>query len=221
VDEVRRSGISVWDADFIALEFVDQIRRTPHSYFTPLFLALRPVNEQRIESALLERLRACDPGKNQWPDYQKLVGQIVQHLFCPPLDSPISESGDGIAVNRRDWIFPNYADSGFWHFMRQMYRADYIVVDAKNYTRPITKSQVLQIANYLKPHGAGMFAMIVTRSGADRSAALTIKEQWAVHQKLIIVLKDEHLEGMLLAASSGGEAHKVLGQAIQEFRLSM
>jgi hypothetical protein len=142
-------------------------------------------------------------------------------LFCPPLEAPISESGDAVAVNRRDWIFPNYADAGFWHFLRQRYKADYIVVDAKNYKGPISKTQVLQIANYLKPHGTGMFAMIATRGGADRSADLTIKEQWAIHGKLILVLKDDHLQSMLLAASSRGEPHKVLGQAIQEFRLSM
>ncbi len=102
-----------------------------------------------------------------------------------------------------------------------MYKADYVVVDAKNYKKPVTKTQVLQIANYLKPHGTGLFAVIATRAGADRGAQLTLKEQWAVHQKLILILKDDELQEMLLASSSGGEAHGVLGQAIQDFRLSM
>jgi hypothetical protein len=176
--QLREARIEMWDVDFLAHEFQHQIRSIPHAYFSNLLLGILATSEPPIENTLLGRLAACVPGKAYWVEYQQLVGTALQHLFCPPLESPISESGDAVAVNRRDWIFPNYADSGFWHFLRQMYKADYIVVDAKNYKGPISKTQVLQIANYLKPHGTGMFAMIATRAGADRSADLTIKEQW-------------------------------------------
>lgn len=102
-----------------------------------------------------------------------------------------------------------------------MYDADYVVVDAKNYMTPVGKSQVLQIANYLKPHGAGMFAIIATRVGADNAACLTIREQWMAHHKMILILEDSGVEAMLLAASSGGDSSKVIGQMIEDFRLSM
>jgi hypothetical protein len=96
--------------------------------------------------------------------YQKLVGRTLEYLFCPPLKTPISELGDRPAVNRRDLILPNYAPDGFWKFMRDNYQADYIVVDAKNYRGEVKKKDALQVANYLKPHGAGLFGLIITRS---------------------------------------------------------
>jgi len=102
-----------------------------------------------------------------------------------------------------------------------MYGADYIVVDAKNYKNAVSKTQVLQIANYLKPHGAGLFGVIVSRNGVDRGGELTIREQWMANRKMIIVLTDSDMEAMLLAASSGGQPDKVIGQVIQDFRLSM
>ena len=55
-----------------------------------------------------------------------------------------------IYVNRRDFIIPNYSEEGFLRYLRSRYSADYIVVDAKNYTHKITRKDALQIANYLK-----------------------------------------------------------------------
>lgn len=218
---IRESKIELWDADYIANTFRSEIEKSTHPYFRTLFLSLIPIESLPVEHQLLEKLKSCQSGKKYWSDYQKLVGQILEHLFCPPLQSPISESADKLSINRRDWIFPNYSDSGFWHFLRQTYKADYIVVDAKNYKNPISKNQVLQIANYLKPHGAGLFAIIATRSGVDRGAELTLREQWIVHSKMVLVLSDADLETMLLSSSSGGEPYKVLGQVIESFRLSI
>lgn len=218
---VRKSGIEVWDADYIEHTFRKEIEKSTHPYFRNLFLSIAPLESLPIEHQLLEKLKSCHPGKIYWSDYQKLVGQILEHLFCPPLESPISESADKFRINRRDWIFPNYSDTGFWHFLRQTYKADYIVVDAKNYKNPISKNQVLQIANYLKSQGAGLFAIIATRNGLNKGAELTIREQWMVHSKMILVINDTDLEAMLLASSSGGESYKVLGQVIEDFRLSI
>ena len=59
-------------------------------------------------------------------------------------------------ANRRDFIFPNYCDTGFWAFLRSRYGADYIVADAKNYSQNVSRKDILQMSNYLKAHGAGL-----------------------------------------------------------------
>jgi hypothetical protein len=41
------------------------------------------------------------------------------------------------------------------------------------------------------------------------------------HKKMILVLDDKAFESMLLAKSSAGDPTKVIGQLIQDFRLSM
>ena len=58
-------------------------------------------------------------------------------------------------------------DQGFWAFIRDKYRVDYVVVDAKNHSRKIKKNDVLRIANYLKPHGVGLLSLILSRIGGD------------------------------------------------------
>ena len=218
---LHEAKIEIWDADFIATTFAVEIRNSKHPYFRNLFLSLIPIEELPIEHRFIEQLKSCDPGREYWLVYQKLVGQIFEQLFCPPLESPILESSDKSGTNRRDLIFPNYSDTGFWHFMRQTYMADFIVVEAKNYTNPISKKQILQTSNYIKPHGSGLFALVASRRGANRGAIQTIREHWMAQKKMILVLTDADLEAMLLASSSGGEPYKVIGQALQSFRLSM
>lgn len=218
---LEKQHIECWDIDHIAVTFAEQIKNSGHAYFKSLLHSIVPVANKAPEIVLLDRLHACPAGRRDWSEYQRIIGQVLERLFCPPLQPPLSESPDSSGINRRDFILPNYADAGFWRFLRDMYQADYIVVDAKNYRSRIGKSQVLQIANYLKPHGTGLFALITSRTGADRAAQLTVREQWMAHKKLILILDDRAVEAMLLAASSSGDATRVIGQLIEEFRLSM
>ena len=217
------SNIEIWDLSYIAHEFSKQLDDATPGYYKTLLLtySARPSKETR-EQELLNSLSSCAPGKADCYVYQSLVGDILEHLFTPPLGKPIPELSDKSLANRRDFIMPNYTDKGFWAFMREKYGADYIVIDAKNYTRKVRKSEVLQVANYLKPHGAGLFGLIVSRKGGDASGCEhTLREQWLVNQKMIIVLDDEDIIAMLMAKSDGRLPEDVLGQKIERFRLSM
>jgi hypothetical protein len=223
INLLKEANIEVWDLEYIANTFANQIESANPSYYRALFISrLHRSAKPSQEQALLATLRSTRPGKKDCAVYQSVVGDILEVLFCPPLTKPLPEHSDRTRANRRDFILPNYADSGFWRSIREKYSADYIVVDAKNYTNKIKKNEVLQIANYLKPHGAGLFGLIVCRNGGDsRGCDITLREQWLVHRKLILVLDDEDVETMLVAKSDGRPPEEIIGRRIEEFRLSM
>lgn len=219
----RDANIEVWDLPTLANKFTEQIHKVTSIYYKALFLSrlARPL-ELSPQQKLLDAFLLCRPGKADWQVYQSLVGDTLECLFTPPLSKPIPELSDKALANRRDFIMPNYAEKGFWAFLREKYQADYIVIDAKNHARKIKKSEVLQLANYLKPHGAGLFGLIISREGGDASGCEhTLREQWMVHRKLIIVLNDDDIQAMLIAKSEGREPEEILGQKIEQFRLSM
>lgn len=217
---IEENCIEIWDLDYLLKEFKEEIINTEHPVFKALFIQ-GIKNIRRNEKDLIKKLKECNSGKIDWSKYQKLVGEILEVLFCPPLLVPLSEKSDASKVNRRDFILPNYTEVGFWAFMRSRYYADYIVVDAKNYTKKITKREVLQISNYLKLHGTGLFAMIISRNGCGESATHTIREVWAIERKLIIVLDDNEIEQMLLEKLSNRQPDSVIRQKIEDFRLSL
>ena len=146
-ESLTAANIEVWDLDYIATTFSNAIQATAHPYFQSLFQAVIRKPSPRKEDVLIGNLKSCSRGTSQWSVYQKLVGDILEHLFCPPLETPISQSADAADVNRRDYILPNYAESGFWRFIRDSYGAHYVVVDAKNSANDVTKNDALQIAN--------------------------------------------------------------------------
>lgn len=221
-NELVNHGIEVWDIDFLVSKYLKEIKFSRDSYFKKLFLAVAVQSDHPRELELLDRLKSYKPGRKDCYLYQSLVGDILEHIFSPPLNKPLPELSDKIKANRRDFIMPNYSSEGFWYYIREKYSADYIVVDAKNYSRKVKKNDVLQIANYLKPHGVGKFGLIFSRNGGDATGCEhTLREQWMVHEKMIIVLDDNDVEAMLKTVSAGGRADEIISRKIEEFRLSM
>ncbi|WP_285030654.1 hypothetical protein [Mycolicibacterium sp. lyk4-40-TYG-92] len=184
----------------------------------------RPVEEvgqMALARQLLAKLRLIPPGKPDWALYQSTTRDLLAVLWCPPLESPLSEHANVSGVNRRDIILPNYADSGMWRYLRDRYAADYVVVDTKNYVGRVKKAAVLQMANYLGARGTGLLGIIVCRNAADNSAEVTRREQWFQYGKLIVILNDNDLEQMVLSVASDDGPAVVVRQKIEDFRLSI
>lgn len=213
-----KDDIQVWDIPYISVRFKNEIPKISHPIFQRLF---SKHSKKQLEMELIEKLENTKSGKTEWNIYQKLLNEILSRLFCPPLSNPIYELSDEFRFNRRDFIMPNYSDNGFWAYIRDIYNADFIVIDAKNYTKKVQKKDILQICNYLKSHGAGLFGIIITRNGGDTSCFHTIKEMWAMQKKLIIILTDDDLKQMLNLKAVGNNPEDIIKQKIEQFRLSL
>ena len=166
-DALEAANIEAWDLDYVARTFATEIAGLPFSGFKQLYTLIPESDSDKVRNILLNRLQRCNPGQDHWVEFQRIIKDTFENLFSPPLGLSLWESSDLGNINRRDLIFPNYAYEGFWKFLRDSYNADYIVVDPKNFKGMIKKPQVLQMANYLKPHGVGMFGIIVSRQGGN------------------------------------------------------
>ncbi|MGG3509833.1 HNH endonuclease signature motif containing protein [Paenibacillus lautus] len=219
--EYQKQRIDVWDIDYIADVFSRELQQMPDSVIKSYFLIFSKANVSSFERRFITDLEQCKPGKEDWSKYQRLIGKILEEYFCPPLSKPICESRDSTNSNRRDYILPNYSNEGFWKFIRDKYNADYVVVDAKNYSRKVSKKDILQIANYLKPFGAGSFGIIFSRKGGDNNGCFhTVREQWMLHSKMIIILDDYDMKSILTSPNKKG-VEEVISAKIQDFRLKM
>ncbi|SDG23569.1 hypothetical protein [Chitinophaga filiformis] len=217
---LQEAGIEVWDINFIASEFANEIASTPHPILQPLFASAKYV---AAHDKLINELKSIKPVNkdDDWSKYQKHIEKVLDYLFGNVLSSPISELSDHFKINRRDFILRNYAESGFWAHLRNRYSADFIVLDAKNYSKSVTKKEVLQISNYLKIHGAGLFGIIISRNGGDKGSYYTCREIWAIDRKLVIVSDDNDIIKMIIAKASSNAPEEIIRQKIEEFRLSM
>jgi hypothetical protein len=218
----KEAGYRVWDIGGIVRRFGLYINQVADSSFRALLLRASTASRSpSIGRQFAFQLKGIACGRADWSAYQKLLINIFEHLFVPPLAKALYEVADEPKVNRRDIILPNYADAGFWRYLRGKFVADFIVIDAKNYCAGIKKNEILQVANYLKHSGAGMFGIICSRFPASRSALLIRREQWTLYGKMIVLLTDADITQMLTLKDAGDEPEQVLRQRIEEFRLSL
>jgi len=218
---LKKKNIEVWGRNFIARNFRDQIDNSNHNIFQKIFY--RPIaGGASYHRVLIRDLKNIKKGKQDWARYQRHVGKILNYLFGKVLSSPINESSDKFGINRRDFLLRNYCEDGFWKYIREKFQADFIVIDAKNYSGKIKKNQILQISNYLKQHGTGLFAIIITRKNQeDTGSYFTRREKWITENKMIIILDDIDLEKMILAKSSSNTPEEIIKQRIEDFRLEI
>lgn len=222
VDTFIRENIIIWDISKLASIFykqIDLVRDTP--IYPKLFNASLKSKTESQASKFIKELKSMKAGKSYWSEYQKLIFNVLEFLFSPPLSKPIYELSDKSKVNRRDIILPNYSENGFWKFLRDNYLAHYIVIDSKNLSKNVTKKDVLQVSNYLKKFGTGLFGIIISRNKPHSNAIHTQREHWISENKLIIFLQDDDLVQMLILKENSGIPEDVLRQKIEDFRLSL
>ena len=172
-------------------------------------------------AGMLASLRGTRPGRADWSSYQQLAAEIFEYLFCPPLGPLITNLADQDRRNIRDMVSENHTTEGYWSVIRASYSADYIVVDAKNYTQPFDKRPVIDIAHYLKPYGCGLFGILFTRKGASAAGKSAIREHWIASRKMIVAIDDNDVEEMLGVKATGGRPEEVLRRQIADFRMSL
>jgi len=206
-------GIGVWDKKYLSVEFQKQISQINIEYFQKEFSKKDFEHEY-----LIKELEKIAPGKPYWSIYQKQIKEILTYLFD---EQPIAELPDMNKVNRRDFILPNRRDNKNWTFIRDRYKADFIVIDAKNFTNGITKKEILQISNYLKPYGTGLFGVIFSRKGESDNAKITRKELWITYNKMIVVLDDNDVENMINAKNESRDPMELIIKKIEDFRIRL
>lgn len=218
IQKAQSCGITLWGLnelyEFFNNHPIDISSLKPHKKPS------NPELSKKVE-AFKKTLNNITPGKENWSKYQSLIVDILEFLFCPPLEAPEVELSDRDKRNRRDIIFENGANDGFWRVVRDVYQGHYIVVDAKNYTAPLNKKPIIEIAHYLKPYGCGMFALIISRNGLSAAGKHATKEQWIGNKKLIVSLSDNEILTMLELKNESSPVEDVIKKNISDFRMSL
>lgn len=221
VELLESNDVELWDRNYISNEFRNEILNSEPSYLNTIFSKHIEYSEEKKYQSYINRLKECKLGKEEWGNYQRLVREILQLLFCPPLEEPISQKNDKNQQNIKDYIMANYSqERDVWEFLRNQYRADYVVFDAKNSKKAITKQDVLQMSNYLKCKGTGNFGIIFSRKGSGKQSDYQLRDTWQNDNKMIVVLDDDDVEQMIKDKKNDIDPAKYILKKVEDFRLS-
>lgn len=172
--------------DTIAFE---EYNLSPDRYVEPIGIGER----------LIRQLNSIPVGQKDATDYQQLVFEILNYLFDSELIDGELEVKTYEGTERRDIIYTNDAEKGFWEYIRIHHGCLFVVFEAKNVEK-LEVQHINQISNYIGVR-LGLFGFIVTRNAAGYNITL---KTYSVYndtpgsiRKTILVLSDEDLKIML------------------------
>lgn len=213
--------IKVWDIKNFISEFPNAKEFASNPYLKHLY-GIQLKNDPYGD--LKKELGKISGGKTDCIKYQNIVSKIFSELFRDELNVPKLESPDSKGDNRRDIVFANYSDKCKLKLLREQYGANYIIIECKNYGKSkIGKDEILQLSNYLKPYGLGMFGILAVRNYKQikEVAKRAQMEKWAHEKKMIIFLDDNDMNTMLDNKLNSTEPIDWIFQKIENLRFSM
>lgn len=176
--------------------------------------------EHRLGDDFITRLQQLPMGTGTAADYQRLVFEILNHLFEPDLVDGQLEVGTFLGTERRDIVYTNEADSSFWAYVRSTYKSLLVMFEVKNVAE-LELDHVNQTAGYLGVR-LGMIGFIVTRRPPGENI---VRKTYAVYndtpgepRKTIIVLSDADLVAMIRDKQEGGFPTRNVQSLYRAFR---
>jgi hypothetical protein len=171
---------------------------------------------------LIERLRACQKGKDGWTEFQILCKEILAYLFVPPLLEPVEQERTETGLHVRDLIMDvPYALTGFWGYIRDKFDSSALVVECKNYSTPVEGNQIVISSKYLGRNRLGRFGIVLSRSDPAESAYKETRRLWNEDEKMVLCLKDDHLIKMLQLKEITKKPEIVIDHVIHAFLRSL
>ena len=169
-------------------------------------------------SSLRQRLLNCPIGHADWHGYEDICVEILKFLFVPPLSSPDIQSRTEGGLLRRDALFPNYVEQGFWSLIGNRYGSNFILFEFKN-TANLEPTHVDQVDKYLRQgkDTIGRFGIILSRKPPPDSALKTRKAWFTTNKVIILFLYDELVIKALEFKENGDDPVKVLQDEYEAF----
>jgi hypothetical protein len=170
---------------------------------------------------LLRQLRSTATGKGSWSKFEEVGEAIIKKLF--PKDLPVikRQSRTVDKLTRFDLIGRVASDDDFWRTVVSAFRSRYVVIEFKNYVKPITQKEILTTEQYLYPNALRSTAIILTRKGGNEQAHQAAIGALRAHGKLILILDDEDLKKMIAMRAEGSNPNDLLSAKLDDLLMPM
>lgn len=174
-------------------------------------VASDPTERSASGAALCAELHKVPLGKKGARQFEQIVDRIFAFLFSADLlrtGPSTRRTEDGL--NIYDLVFQIRNRSDFWINLSRDLRSRVLIVECKNYSKPIEAMQIYTTERYLSPTALRSIAFIVTRKPPRNSAIKAASGALRESGKLMLVFDEKDICAMLhardLQLSSKGRA---------------
>ena len=168
--------------------------------------------------ALLAQLQGCEPGTAHATKYERAVEALLNALFYPDLVNPIRQEKIHDGRKRIDISYTNAAQTGFFWWVGDHFPAANIVIECKNYSRPIANPEYDQVAGRFSP-SRGKVGLLVYRDYEDKDKVVDSCRDTAHDDRGFIIALDDSDLSKLVEEAKAGDAAALTGLLRDRFRI--
>jgi len=173
-------------------------------------------------ASLAQGLLAISPGRIMATDFENACIDALKYLFENDLHGWYVQSRTIDSLHRRDLVCRILANSSeVWRVMLEDLKSRYVIFEFKNYSTPITQSEIITTERYLYPSALRKVAIVISQQECADSAKAVIAGAMREHGKLIIHLSVHELTDLLIAKDSGSDPNIYLFERVDEFLLGL
>lgn len=199
-------------------ESVDARSRKFHIFKSDLYASITGKLSTEQGSRLKEKLFKCPSGRDSWRHYEDICMEILTYLFVPPLERPRFQPRTEGGLLRRDALFANNVERGFWNRIWESYKAQFILFEFKNTDR-LEPVHLDQVNGYLRlgDNTIGKFGIILSRKPPSQSALRKRRAWFTKGEAVILLVDDSLLVRMLKLRKAGKDPVEILQLCYEEF----
>lgn len=186
-----------------------------------LLAASRYEGTERCGSRLFEELSAIQPGRANASLFEKKCTQALRYLFERDLVGWHEQHSTEDGLHRRDLVCRILPHAEVWQLMLVDLKSRYVVFEFKNYSEPITQSEVITTERYLYPGALRSLAIIISPKGCSDSAMKVMQGAMREHGKLLLSLTIEDLGVLLTGKDQGSDPNTFLFDRVDAFLLGL
>lgn len=134
----------------------------------------------------VDKLSAIKSGRKDATKYARAVQTILSTLFRYSLGESVWEAEINEGRKRIDILYPNIATAGAFHWARQSYAANFVVVECKNYKEDPTNPEVDQLGGRMSD-SRGRFGFLLFRQAKDFNRLMARCIDWKRDMKVLLV----------------------------------
>lgn len=171
----------------------------------------------------IDRLRKIQSGQQHFSEFEKTCTEILKYLFADNLTLWKEQAKSNSKLFRFDLIckIKNETEQEFWNVIKRFYDTLYIVFEFKNYSSPITQSELYTTEKYLYAKALRRVAIMISRKGLDKNAELAQRGVLRENGKLIICLSDADIINMINLKENGDEPCDYLSNYLDELLVDL
>jgi hypothetical protein len=172
--------------------------------------------------ALAYELYAIERGRDMATAFETACIGALKYLFDHDLHGWHVQSRTVDGLHRRDLVCRIQKKAAeVWLLMMEDLGSRYVVFEFKNYSKPITQSEIITTERYLYPSALRKVAIVISHEKCADSAEAVMAGAMREHGKMILPLSVPEIVDLLLSKDEGSDPNSYLFQRVDEFLMGL